>query len=206
MTKEKKTHAKYDWEAIERDWRPRILTNRELSRLHGPSEGAIRKRAIQYGWKPDLTKKIKDKVNDRLANPEEAAKTDAEIVDLAAATVVQVVRSHRKQITRGMEAVDCLLGQLTDDAVHRDKIEAFIEEQTAIEDDDDEGDKKRKLAKRDRMMKAINLGAHASVAVNLTNALKNLITLERQSFNLDQEQEGEKGSYEDRLKGLAESA
>lgn len=172
-----------DWELIERDYRAGMLSIREIAKAHDISDTAIRKKAKAEGWERDLTEKIQEKVRTELvrgpvrtANPQ----TEKEIVETAAATVVQVVRSHRKRITAQTELVDLLTHQLIGVAGKREDFEEAIEEETAA---DKTGERRAKL------MKAISLPTHASTAVNLANALKTLVGLERQAFNIQDEPE-----------------
>lgn len=170
-----------DWEAIERDYRAGILSLREIAKRHGISDTAIRKKARANGWERDLTEKVNEQARSQLvretvrtANPQ----TEQEIVNDAAATIVTVVRGHRKHISRQVEIVEALVEQLAGAAGNRDAIEDAIFDETA-----DEENGKRRAA----MLKAVSLPSHTSAMVNLTNALKTLIGLERQAFNIKDE-------------------
>lgn len=172
------TAPKTDWEAVERAYRAGVLSIREIAKLNGCSDTAIRKKAASAGWERDLTERVNEKVRSELvrsevrtANPQ----TEREIVEVAAATVVQVVRGHRKGIKQGFELTELLTKQLIDVAGRRDEFEEEIEEMTK----DDKGPERRT-----RLMRAVSLGTHASVAVNLASATKTWIGLERQAFNI----------------------
>lgn len=172
-----------DWEAIERDYRAGQLSLREIAKIHGVSDTAIRKKARAAGWERDLTERIDEKVRTemvrglvRTANPQ----TEREIINEAAAQKVQVVRSHQKRIGRQTELVDLLTEQLVEAAGKRDDIEDAIEDETK-----DDGNGQR----RAMMLKAVSLQSHSTIAVNLSNALKTLVGLERQAFNIKDESE-----------------
>jgi hypothetical protein len=172
-----------DWEPIERDYRAGTMSIREVAKAHGVSDTAIRKKAKAEGWERDLTERVNEKVRTdlvrtsvRTADPQ----TEQEIVDAAAATVVQVVRSHRKRITSQTDLVDLLTKQLIDVAGKREDFEEAIEIETAT----DETGKRQAM-----MLKAVSLPAHAGVAVNLANALKTLVGLERQAFGIKDDSE-----------------
>lgn len=174
---------KTDWELIERDYRAGVLSIREVAKKHDVSDTAIRKKATSAGWERDLSAKAAEKArvalvrNEvRTANPQ----TEQEIVDAAADQIITVVRSHRKRINRSTDLVDLLTQQLIDVAGKREDFEDAIEEETAA---DKTGER------RARMMKAISLPTHASTAVNLANALKTLIGLERQAYSIKDESE-----------------
>lgn len=182
--------AATDWEGIERDYRAGVLSIREVAKLHGVSDTAIRKKAKAEDWLRDLTEKVNEKVRTELvrgevrtANPQ----TEREIVEVAAATVVQVVRGHRSRIKQGNELVELLTKQLIDVAGKRDEFEAEIEIQTA----DDKSPERYA-----RLMKAVSLASHASIAVNLANATKTWVGLERQAFNIPDTEGGGDGANE----------
>lgn len=197
--------VKADWESIERDFRAGMLSIREIAKIAGISDTAIRKRAKEFAWDRDLSAKVREKVRTELVRAEVRSsdpQTEREIIESAAAQVVHVVRSHRKAIGSGMALTDLLMKQLTDVAGKRDEFEAEIEVMTA-EDKSPE--------RCNRLMKAISLGAHSSIVVNLANAAKTWITLERQSFNMQDEPEAppdpQKAASDDELdQALAELA
>lgn len=170
-----------DWEAIERSYRAGILSIREIAKNHGVSDTAIRKKANAAGWQRDLTDRVNEKVRTELVRSEVRTsdpQTEREIVEEAAATVVHVVRSHRKAITQGQQLVELLTKQLIDVAGRRDEFEEQIEDECA-EDKSPE--------RRARLMRAVSLGTHASIAVNLAAATKTWVGLERQAFNIKDE-------------------
>lgn len=167
-----------DWEPIERDYRAGVLSIREVAKAHGVSDTAIRKRARAEGWMRDLSSKVADQVRSELVRTEVRTshpQTEREIVEVAAATVVQVVRSHRKRISQGSELVELLTQQLIDVAGRRDEFEADIEAECA----DDKSPERRA-----RMMKAVSLASHSSIAVNLAAATKTWVSMERQAFGI----------------------
>lgn len=183
MTEPAKKKAPTDWEAIERTYRAGKLSIREIAKEHGVSDTAIRKKATEREWSRDLTARVNEQARVALvrnavrsANPE----AEQEIVNDAADVIVTVVRSHRKRITRQTQLVDLLTAQLITAATDREDLEEAIEEETA---NDKSGER------RARMMKAVSLSTHASTAVNLSNALKTLVGLERQAFNIKDESE-----------------
>jgi hypothetical protein len=173
---------KADWEAIERQYRAGVLSLREIAKQAGVTDTAIRKKAKANGWERDLTAKVQEKVRLELVrtevrtpNAREQVRTEREIVDNAAATVVQVVREHRRDIATGRQLVSLLSTQLLDVAGNRDVFVDAIEAETA---DDESGERRNKL------LKAVSLPTHAATIRDLSNAMKNLVALERQAFNV----------------------
>jgi hypothetical protein len=174
-----------DWEAIERDYRAGVLSIREIAKQHAITDKAIRNKAKEREWQRDLTDKVNARVkNDlvraevRTLNADEKARTEREIVEGAAATVVQVVREHRKGIASGRQIVDLLMGQLVDVAGQRDEFEEMIELETAQD---------KTAERRAKLMKAVSIPSHASTVRDLSTAMKNLVCLERQAFNIKDE-------------------
>ncbi len=194
--------APIDWEAIEGLYRTGVLSIREIAKQHGISDAAIRKRAEKFGWQRDLSAQVAQQVRSELVRtqvrtphtqeqvrtdvrttvrtepptgPRAASRTEREIVDDAVATVVQVVRSHRQDISHGRDIVALLLGQLVDVAQSRDELEGIIDQETA----DDKTPQRRA-----HLMRAISIPAHAKVISDLSTAMKNLVALERQAFNI----------------------
>lgn len=172
-----------DWEAIEREYRTGRYSNRELAREFEVAESTLRNRAKNENWTKDLTSQVKTRVREKLLRKDCAAsppKTDTEIIEEAAATQVEVVRSHHKRIGQGTQVVDMLMGQLFLAAGSREELEEAVEQETAEDSN---------IQRRNAMLKAISLPQQASTALNLTTALKTLIGLDRQAFGLDDKQE-----------------
>ena len=81
--------------------------------------------------------------------------------------------------------VSVLMASLMDVAASRDKMQDLIIENT------DAGQK------RSAMLRAVALPSHAATLRDLTTALKNLIPLERQAYNIDEKPPED--SYEELL-------
>lgn len=195
-TEQTATRAGPDWETIECEYRAGLFSIREIGKRNGVSDTAIRKKAKAGGWARDLTSKVQEQVRADLvraqvrtevrtthtrANP----RTEREIVEEAAATVVAVVQHHRKDIKAGREVVAALLAQLASSDMANAEIEELIEQETAIAEDDTTATEQRKLRRRAAMLKAISLPERAGTIKELSLALKNLIGVERQAYNVD---------------------
>lgn len=182
-----------DWPAIEAEYRAGQLSNRMIAEKHGVSEGMIRKKAKAQGWTKDLTEKVRQEVRTQLVRSEVRTPnaSEREIVEQAGITGAQVVRTHRKDARQASDLLALLMTQLSEAAACRPDLENLIEEQCK----DDENDRRY-----DRLMRAVSLPVHASTVRDLSTALKNLITIERQAHNLDEV--GVEESYEDRLARL----
>ncbi|MHB0775419.1 hypothetical protein [Halomonas sp. WWR20] len=186
--------ARFDWEAIEAEYRTGRFSLRQLSDRHGPSEAAIRKRAKgdakRPAWKKDLTQKVRERTREKItreALPPEARETlsddDEAIVEHAANENTAVVHGHRKLLNRWRGVSDQFIDRLTQQ-LERGKREVQLKSGDVIEIDLD----------MEYLGKCMGHGA---------NALEKVVKLERQSYGLDLE--GEKqASHEDALDALDE--
>jgi hypothetical protein len=184
--KEKNT----DWDAIERSYRAGVLTNREIAKQHEITEGAIRKRAKAKGWEKDLTGRVQEAVRTQLVRTPVRTETPADqvsekqIVQEAAATIVEIVRSHRRDITEHRDLAATLKQQLVDAVGNREALEALIHEETEPDEDASGSAKAAAYARRAAMLKAVALPQHIASAKDLSMVLKNLVSLEREAFNV----------------------
>ena len=183
VSSKKPTRPAIDWISIEKDYRTAQISNVENGKKHGVSEGMIRKRAKKYGWKKDLAEIVKKQVREKLVRDEvrdsNAETTDQEIVDAASNRGAEVIKIHRKDVQRSQSLVRLFQSQLDDAAQNRDELETQIEAETTGQDG------KVNYKRRSSLLKAVSLPAHAGILRDLTIAQKNLIGLERQSYNLD---------------------
>lgn len=177
--------SRIDWEQIERQYRAGVVSLREIGRDHGVSDTAIRKRAKADGWERDLTEKVKERSRAKLVRTlgshdgshEQRARTDAEIVEQAAETQVTVVKSHRRDIATGRRIVATLFNELIKATEQRHEIDDAIEVETATDKD---GGKRRAMMRR-----AVGLPSRASTMQSLAGALRSIVVLERQAFNIE---------------------
>lgn len=160
MTAKKPRATRYDWAAVERDYRTGQYSNRELARIHGPSEGAIRKRAADGGWTRDLSEQIRQRVREKtgraIAQEIVQAETDAEVVEQAAEVGAQVVRGHQRILNRSRNQLEQL----------QERIDEML---------DDKKEKPETIAR--------TLGS-------ATQAMERTIRLQRQAYGLDDEGAG----------------
>lgn len=191
-----------DWEAVEREYRVGQLSLRALATKHDCTAAAISKKAKEKGWVRDATAEVRERTRAALlteprkkseggvngVNAAVNTPTHADI-ETAVQTNLQVINRHRRDIAKGHGLVSMLFQQLESAAQEREDLENLIEEETK---DDDSS------LRRNRMLKAISLPTHAGVLRDLSAALKNFIPLERQAFNLDEQEHEE--PYEDRLR------
>ena len=179
-----------DWEAIEAEYRSGTISNAELGRKYDVSESYIRKRAKEGGWSKDLTAKVQAAVRDKLVravvrgdNARTNSRTDAEIIEAAAETAVQVVQIHRRDVRHGRTICAALFAELQDTSANRELIAECIDSET--QDD-------LSPTRRNQMQKAISLPTRARAMLDLSAAMKNLVAVERQAFSLDDKDDKDK--------------
>ncbi|WP_324734110.1 hypothetical protein [Pseudomonas paeninsulae] len=189
-----------DWESIERDYRAGLLSVREIASARSTSHTAINKRAKRDGWDRDLKAKIKARA-DALVSKQEVstqvstagAETEREIVESNALAIVSVRMNHRTDISRSRRLANALLEELEGMTGSR---ELFAQLGVLLASPDGNGqDKLSEL-----YHKVIALPGRSKVLKELSDTLKTMITLERQAYNLDDQQHED--TYEDRLKRL----
>lgn len=150
---------KTDWQAVERDYRTGKFTLRELSTKHGPSHQAIAKQAKNNKWSQDLSLAIKQATNAKLVDAlvaKEVAKSGQAVAD----TVLAAAELNK----------DVILG-------HRKDAQAA------------------QAAMQQAMTAVLNAGANvtelkdaalfASAVECLSRTVKNIVSIERQAFRLD---------------------
>src|SRR5277367_898905 len=125
-----------DWEAIDREYRAGQLSVREIGRRYEVDEAAVRKHAKAEGWTRALAAKVREAVREKLVRnvgPQDGPHTirDAEIIDMAAARGVEVVRQHRATLSRAHSIVSDLLEELQSESDNREAIEEDIRVETA---------------------------------------------------------------------------
>jgi hypothetical protein len=142
-----------------------------------------------------LSEKVKDAVRNKLVrnklvrsevrtpNVREPVRTDAEIIEAAAETAVQVVQIHRRDVRNGRTICAALFAELQDTSANRELIAECIESET--QDD-------LSPNRRNQMLKAVSLPTRARAMLDLSAAMKNLVTVERQAFSLDDKDDKDK--------------
>jgi hypothetical protein len=96
-----------DWELIEREYRTGRFSLAQLEARHGVNRSNISRRAKKYGWKKDLTERVRERTQEKITRvslPPEAqaamAEQDDAIIEFAANENAAVVKGHRKNLER----------------------------------------------------------------------------------------------------------
>jgi hypothetical protein len=179
-----------DWERIKAEFGAGILSVREIGAAHGVSHTAINKRAKAEGWTRDLSAKIKAKA-DALVSKAAVSKevssaavaTERETVDANAKAIADLRLSHRSTVKTGRNLVEKLLAECTGMS---DNLGLFDQLRDALaEETEDPDQRKRRAAKLDEMLqRVLSLPGRVSAVKGLSEALRNLIGLEREAWGL----------------------
>ncbi|MDC9623990.1 hypothetical protein PSI22_20740 [Xenorhabdus sp. XENO-7] len=177
--------AKPDWEAIESAYRAGLMSLREIASQHGISEGAIRKRAKRDDWSRDLAAKVKERTDDLVRKKEvrkqvrsETTFSERVLIEATAEVIATVRMEHRGDIRRAREITNTLFDELGAECADVDALRQLGE---IMFQPDDNG--------RDRLNEVyqsiISLPERVKAVKALSDAMKNLIGLERQAYDID---------------------
>lgn len=189
----KKPRSTTDWEAVELLYRPGVMSLRAIASAHDCTEGAIRKRAKQFGWTRDLNAKVRAKaeelvrkaeVRNEVRNGPEAKESERQQIDVSAQLQANVVLRHRSAIGRHQNLVDKMLTELE---ALVDNPEAFAALGTLLYAPDENGrDKLNEL-----YHKVIAMPGRVDSAKKLVETLEKLVKMERESFGLNDAAKGD---------------
>lgn len=167
-----------DWERIEIDYRAGLLSLREIAARDGNvTEAAIRKRAKKHGWERDLGARIQARADALLVRGLAVRAREPEIVEVNAQVIAQVRAEHRSNIGRGRALVTTLLSEL--EAESGDPA-LFAQLGEMLRAPDERGTDRL----NDVYLKIISLPSRIEGVRKLTEALKNLIALEREAWDI----------------------
>lgn len=175
---------KIDWESVAREYSAGIRSLRDIGSEFSCTEGAIRKKAKEKGWDRNLSAKIVAKAESLVRKEEvrsevrsKSAVSENQIIEANARAIVDVVRSHRSQIHRGIAIVQALFDELESQTADKSLYDQLGE---LLYSPDDKGiDKLNEIYR-----KAMSLPSRADTAKKLVETLKNLVAVEREAFNI----------------------
>ncbi|EMJ6192844.1 hypothetical protein RFI11_001090 [Klebsiella pneumoniae] len=177
--------AKLDWEAIETAYRAGVMSLREIASQHGISEGAIRKRAKRDDWSRDLNAKVKERADDLVRKAEvrkqvrtETALSERVLIEATAEVVAAVRMEHRGDIRRAREITNALFDELGAECADVDSLRKLGE--LMLSPDENGRDKLNEI-----YHSIISMPERVKAVKALSEALKNLIGLERQAYGID---------------------
>lgn len=177
--------SKPDWEAIETAYRAGVMSLREIASQHGISEGAIRKRAKRDDWSRDLAAKVKERADDLVRKAEvrkqvrtETALSERVLIEATAEVVAAVRMEHRGDIRRAREITNALFDELGAECADVDSLRKLGE--LMLSPDENGRDKLSEI-----YHSIISMPERVKAVKALSDALKNLIGLERQAYDID---------------------
>jgi hypothetical protein len=182
-------------QAILDDIRAGLLKTAQIADKHGVSYHTIYRMRGMVGSEKDLHANIvfkatQDVVALRIADNI----NDNVVVNENAQIVLAMMREHSQSVMRARGVAALLMDDL--EATIRNRAE--IEDDIEIECKDDEN-----TLRKYRMKRAVSLSANTKVLADLSGALKTLIGLEREMFNIGQGDDGNgKQSLEDYVLSL----
>lgn len=177
--------SKPDWERIEQSYRTGLMSIREMATLAGISEGAIRKRAKAHGWERDISAKVNSKA-DALVRTEqvrsqvrtERALSERVLIEATAQVIADVRLQHRGDIAKARRLSMTLLAELESQTGSLELLEQLGE---LLRSEDDRGQDRL----NDLYHKIIATPSRIDGVKKLSDALKNLIGLEREAYGLN---------------------
>ncbi|HBE9079100.1 TPA: hypothetical protein KNG91_002022 [Serratia fonticola] len=177
--------AKPDWEAIESAYRAGLMSIREIASQHGITHGAINKRAKRDGWERDLKAKIKAKAEALVSKREVSTQVSTEralseriLIEANAEVIANVRMEHRGDIRRARSITNALFDELGAECADIAALEKLGEIMAAP--DDNGRDKLNEI-----YHSVIGMPERVKAVKALSDALKNLIGLERQAYDID---------------------
>lgn len=180
-----------DWASIEREYRAGVKSNVQIANDNGITEGALRKKAKQFGWVKDLSaiirakaaEKVRDQqVRDKYEVDDEQA-IEQKVIEENATLQAQVIREHRKDVTEARAIATLLMQELKIATLNPDELKLFAEIRATVgsAETGDAEVNERLLALYTKIME---LPSKAGVIDKLANALNRLIMLERLAFGI----------------------
>lgn len=177
--------AKLDWEAIESAYRAGLMSLREIASQHNISEGAIRKRAKRDDWSRDLQAKVKERSDDLVRKAEvrkqvrtESALSERVLIEATAEVISSVRMEHRGDIRRARDITNALFDELGTECADVGALRKLGE--MMLEPDDNGRDKLNEI-----YHSIISMPERVKAVKALSDALKNLIGLERQAYDIE---------------------
>jgi len=172
-----------DWAQILKLYEAGTMGARELARMFQVPESTVRKRAKAAGIAPaQRGVRVSERVQQALDKHAAGAAITPEAVENALVEVgADIVKRHRGLIERGVVGVEQLLTELATVSQQRDAVINAVETLVGMAGPDA---KEHADVLIESMVGAVDLGPRAKAAQALSAALKNLIGLQRQAFNL----------------------
>ncbi len=176
--------TKPDWEAIESAYRAGLMSIREIASQHGITHGAINKRAKRDGWERNLKAKIKAKADALVSKREVSTQVSTEkalseriLIEANAEVIANVRMEHRGDIRRAREITNALFDELGAECADIESLRKLGE--LMLQTDENGRDRLNEV-----YQSIIALPERVKAVKALSDAMKNLIGLERQAYDI----------------------
>ena len=181
-----------DWDAVELAYRAGVRSLKDIGKEFGVSDAGILKRAKRDGWARDLSAKIKAKAEAKVSAAAVSGEVSAltklaenQVVEANAQMQADIILSHRQDVGRARKLAMKLLEELehqSDDCGLYDELFDLLQK--------DEGSGKRRndaanTRRRELLNKVIALPSRTKTMKELSETLRNLVSLEREAFGID---------------------
>lgn len=173
-----------DWEGVERDYSAGLLSLREIGGKYGVDEAYIRRKAKKNDWSRDLSAKIQSKAEKIVRNEivrnevrTENAITEKVIIEANAQAIVNIKLAHRGDIRKSKNIVNALFDELE---LTTDNRELFEQLGELLRQESESGQDKL----NDIYKKCISMSQRIDGVKKLTDALKTMIGLEREAYDI----------------------
>jgi hypothetical protein len=211
--------TKVDYERIEPAWRAGLKSPDQLAAEYTAETGvkvtrqAIQKHFAKRGIPRDQTALVRAKADAMVLEAGVTGKLQSKSLPPATAVVVEqaaldsaaVQLAHRSAVRTAREVVSSLLREvcdLTNEPALADHIAALVAQADAA-DGTPEAIEKRRAEVKSTLQRVLAMSNRVGAVARLTEALRNLIPLERQAYKMDEGGTGD-GTYEERLRQLYE--
>lgn len=174
--------AATDWEEVERLYRADLRTNAQLAAQFNVHVSTVARRAKKHGWTKDLKQRIKERTNALVQKRAvQALASDDQTIEENAQINANIRMTHRKDIgdarSIAMTLLDDLKAQIGAD--NRQRLEdLFIAALKANAIDE---------SALEAYERVTSLSNHVRVMKDLADTMTKLVTLERQAYGLDDE-------------------
>ena len=185
-----------DRQAIGRDYRAGLLSNREIGIRHKVGESYVRKLAKKEGWERDLNAQVQAKA-DALVRRQEVRSasahlstrfdpiTDQETVNAGAVALANVKLGLKKTISRLGALAESLLAELEMQSTDPALLRQFTE---MMRQPNEHGADRL----NDLMQKIISLPGRTDVITKLGQTLKLYTSMQREAWGMDKDKDDEK--------------
>lgn len=184
------TQATIDWDELLRLYEDGTHGPRELARLFATSESTIRSRAKARGITPAqrrvrVAERVQQVIDVDTARQHDPSVTAATVENALVKAGADVVRMHKGLIQRGVDGVQRLIDELAMATSQRAAVlEAVNILRQTVAQSQDAGSEAALETIIDVVAETAGLGSRAKAAQSLSAALKNLVGLQRQAWNL----------------------